>query len=56
MSGGPGWLRDPANLPWIVLGLVIALIVIAAGIYVWITRVQPAVNRVLDQLLSGPFP
>ncbi|NKX50401.1 hypothetical protein HER39_07440 [Arthrobacter deserti] len=49
MHHGNGWLQDRANRPWIVLGLVIAIIVVIAGAYVWSTRVQPVLDRMMDQ-------
>jgi hypothetical protein len=50
--GNNGWLRDPANRPWIVLGLAIVVLMLASGLYAWITRVQPVIDRILEQVQS----
>jgi hypothetical protein len=50
------WLTDPANFPLMLLALAVAALIIAAGAYLWITRIEPAVSQLAGQATPGvPF-
>jgi hypothetical protein len=46
-------LRTSPNLPWIIFSAVVVLLLIGAGLYLWITRGLPILDEVLSAMGDG---
>lgn len=46
-------MRTSPNLPWIIFLAVVVLLLIGAGLYLWITRGLPILDEVLSAMGDG---